>query len=63
MKRREAKRVRVAEAAAAKRALQAEKEERIAKHQAWMDELYRVAKAKRLAQEQEQEGGAAPSSQ
>lgn len=64
MKKREAKRVRVAEAAAEKRRLQAEKEERMAKHQAWMDELFQIAKAKRLAKEQEaQEGTAAPSSQ
>lgn len=66
VKKREAKRVRVAEAAEAKRQLQAEKDEKIAKHQAWMDELFRIAKAKRLAKAQEQkeqETSGAPSTQ
>ncbi|EJT46195.1 hypothetical protein A1Q1_05279 [Trichosporon asahii var. asahii CBS 2479] len=66
VKKREAKRVRVAEAAEAKRQLQAIKDEKIAKHQAWMDELYRIAKAKRLAKQKElkeQETGEAQSSQ
>lgn len=63
VKKREAKRVRVAEAAAAKRQLEAEKEERMAKHQAWIDELHQAARERRQAKEREAEGVAPPSSE
>lgn len=58
--RREGKRDRVAEAAAAKRQAEAEKLERVAKHEAWMNELFEAAKARRKAKAEEQEAAKAP---